>query len=483
MEQLTGWVVALILPLALGVAWLRVFWPDSNLALRWGYGYFLGVFIITGLLQLWGQLGLEYSFGYLLSVFLLMWLLGLWFGRSNKGEKYSYTEKKQLVWRRIVWWMFFLILVVRYEGLLIEVLLRPLFPWDAWMNWAPKAKTWFALGHWIDFVPVAEWPKESLTAGAYTLGNPEANKYPPLVPLIQTWTALGLGEWRDNWINMPWVMAAVALGLAFYGQLRINGVPSHIAMVATYLLLSMPYLNIHIALAGYADFWMAAYYTLATMSFINWLSSRRLVFLGFMGVFLLACIQTKLPGLAWACILLTSLAMTFVLKRHVLWFGILVALLLVLFVWIYGGGSVKIPYLGIIAFTPDVIVFPGLGRFALHYHSGGRYFALNGLWRDNWHLLGWVLVVLMIPAFRTAYRNVKNYRGPWLQLLMGVAFIFFVFLFTKHYRALVDSTTINRAWLHMLPATYYLFVLSLYAGVSMSKEGNKLQIQLVQKSG
>jgi len=57
-------------------------------------------------------------------------------------------------WQRALWLAILAWLVLRYALLLGEVLVRPLYPWDAWTQWGTKARVWFELKTMAPFVPL-----------------------------------------------------------------------------------------------------------------------------------------------------------------------------------------------------------------------------------------------------------------------------------------------------------------------------------------
>ncbi len=129
-----------------------------------------------------------------------------------------------------------------------EVAWRPLYPWDAWVQWATKARVWYELGHLAPFVRADVWLAGG--NGAYFDASPN---YPATVPLLQVWTCVALGRWDDSAMNWPWLAILVALVAAMYGALRGEGVAPLLALFGAYLLASLPLVDVHVALAGYAD--------------------------------------------------------------------------------------------------------------------------------------------------------------------------------------------------------------------------------------
>ncbi len=460
MMNILGLLMALMLPAILGFSWLHLFWRDSHLAVKIGYGYLLGIFTVTIILQVWNRIGYPLVFSHIAALIALLSIMPFLFkadlsGNSTKSLVYVSFDAR---WQKIMWGAFLAILAVRYSNIFLEVMWRPLYPWDAWMNWAPKAKTWFELKAIVPFVGESVWTIENSQHNVYTLGNPvAASDYPPLVPLIQTWTALGLGVWIDNVVNIPWVLCAVAVGLAFYGQGRMLGVKPHFAMTAVYLLLSLPYINAHTALAGYADLWLASFYCLAVMAFINWSLTKNKTQAALMLIFSLACIQTKNPGIIWAATLLPAIFLSLLPGRWRYMF--LVSALVSCAIWYnIGGFSVNVPGIGLLSITPEFIAIPGIGSFTIEYHQVTEAFVMNGLIWGNWHILGWLVLMLFFPVLVNNIR-IMPLLAPSILLLCGILFVYFVFFFTSHHQAAIDNTTINRASIHMLPALIYYVLL------------------------
>ncbi len=455
-----GLITALLLPALLGISWLQLLWRNSHMAARIGYGYFLGIFAVTLILRIWDSIGFSLSFapisGFIIGLSLIPFMLK---GRIKPAhaEQIDYTPF-DATWQRIVWILLITLLVVRYGGILLEIIWRPLYPWDAWMNWAPKAKTWFELKDLAPFVSRIDWSTESIENHAYTLGNPRASTYPPLVPLVQTWTALGIGSWMDNLVNLPWIFCLFAFCLSFYGQARMLGAKPLTAQLPVFLLFSMPYINTHTALAGYAELWLATFYCIAVMAFINWSLTKNKVQGILVLIFACACIQTKEPGVVWAATLLPAVALSLLPGR---WrYAALVAVLISVVVWFYLGGiSIDIPFVGDIIITSKLISLPGIGHLDIEYHPVAKYFVTNDLFWDNWHILGWLILVSFIPLF---IRNIgfQSLLPASILVLCGFIFIVIVFFLTKHYNSALDSTTINRASVHLLPVLIYYLLIS-----------------------
>ena len=104
---------------------------------------------------------------------------------------------------------------VRFALLALEVASRPLYPWDAWIQWATKSRVWYELGRIAPFARAEQW--FGTDGAVYFDASPE---YPPTMPLLQVWSCLLLGRWDDTLMNWPWWQIGVALTLLVYGALR-----------------------------------------------------------------------------------------------------------------------------------------------------------------------------------------------------------------------------------------------------------------------
>ena len=113
---------------------------------------------------------------------------------------------------------------------------------------------------------------------------------------------------------------------AVYGVLRAEGVAPLAALFGAYLVASLPLLDVHAALAGYADLPMGAVYLLAATATYRWCQRRDprdgIVALGLA----LACPLIKTPGLVWALTLLPGVVVALMPRRGLRLLGICAAL-------------------------------------------------------------------------------------------------------------------------------------------------------------
>ncbi len=352
-------------------------------------------------------------------------------------EEWSATGR----WKRVVAAILLAAIAVRFAGLLMEILWRPLFAWDAWMQWATKARVWYELGHIAPFVPLPEW----IGADPARVFTDPAPSYPATIPLLQVWSCLALGRWDDALMNVPWFAAGVALGLAFYGQVRAWGASPFLAVAGTYVVMTVPFVNIHVALAGYAELHMAAIYGLAAMAFFLWAregDARQ----GWLALVLaLALPLVKKPGIFW---LATFLPAYLVLLRP----------------------RVAIAALGIAAAL-------GLGVMFVLRETGMRVFGYvltgdvdtgevtkalgqNLFLMGNWNHFFWLLPAMALAAWRRLLD--ATLAGMTTMVASGIYFLAVVFYFSIAGDWVSDFSTVNRAVFHMVPlAAFWMVALAL----------------------
>jgi hypothetical protein len=462
-------------------------------ALILGYGYIVGILLTTLGMRLLDALGLTQRFLTIATALVVLGGMGLWvvhkkfqkiyptvsgqqggyfFSAEQQRSGFFWTQQNTASaalnqateshglplpksWEATLWWLLLAWLVLRFTGMGWEILLSPLYPWDAWSTWAVKARVWFEIKQLIPFVDVASWLSDSGRT-AYTL---EAWHYPDTVPLIQVWMALGAGIWNESLLNIAWLICAVALGFAFYGQARAWGSGPLMSMVFVYLLMSLPLLNVHIVLAGYADLWMAAVYGLATMSFLQWLrtADRRQ---GLVALLLaLALPLIKLEGAVWLLAFTPALLVSRTSLRTLLWLGV-GGLTLGVIWYRLGGFTLNLPGLdGVLQVTPEEIYLPHFIRFQLQFNHSGKAFINNLFVMDNWHLLWYLSVSLFVFYGSKILVNKLLLTGSVL-VLTDFFILFVLFFLTDASQWAQDSTSINRILLQMVPTLlFYLLIL------------------------
>lgn len=443
------------LPWWLGVALLQALprrtgtvGASGGFAWALGCGWFAGILLLTLWMRVLSAVGIEFGVVAIAGPLAAAAALASWWaGRRDRGRlapalraAWQGLRGADLPrWQRIVWHALLAWMALRFALLLVEVVQRPLYPWDAWTQWATKARVWFALKALLPFVQQDDWFRS--IGPAYTDAAPH---YPGTVPLLQVWAAIVLGQWDDALINVPWWLIGVALAPAVYGFLAWRGLPSLWALVGTWFVVSLPMLGVHVALAGYADLPMAAYLTLAVLAGWRWSQTRGWSDLALALLFLLGCVVTKNPGKAWLVVLLPG-AIAATLPRY--------------------GSRIAIAGLG--AAIAALLVFAQLDLFVLGYHLHPD---VTVPWRGlvdaylmfaNWHLL-WYGVIAAALLGRRQWLS-PELAPLTLVVAGGLLFLAFGFVFTNARAWVEDHSTVNRATLHLAPLLAIWSLLVLHA--------------------
>lgn len=438
--EIPGLIATLFLPWLLGVVWLRARWlKGGNIA--WptllGYGYLAGVLGTTLVMRLLDVVGMRLAFLNIALALTLLIAIGIGTGRVMpwQGLRIGTDWRALAGWHKAAFSGLLGLVATRLGGLGLEVIWQPLFPWDAWSQWATKARVWYELGHLVPFVSPDVWLQSD---GVY---YDRAPHYPPAIPLLQVWASFGLGRWDDALMNLPWLMGAVALAMAFYGQARQWGIAPLFAMMFTYFLLSLPMLDTHVALAGNADLFLGVVYGFAAFAFFHWTRSRD-TWQGAMAILMGAgCILIKQPGIGWALTLLPAF-----------WVALAPRV-----------GLIGTAILGVLGLA--VLLLLGQNGFNLLSYS--LKFAYTPVWRplwdnlailDNWHLLFYLVAVALFLSLPRLFATA--YRAMTVLVSAALVFVLVIFFFTHVSAWVEDYTVVNRALLHLVPMLlFYVMVL------------------------
>jgi hypothetical protein len=436
-------VGGLAMPWILGVALILVIprgtvTREGSGTVAWalGCGWFAGAFLLTLWMRALSAAGVPFGVITIGVPLVAVAALACWvvwrrdrraFGRSARAALRvlagaDLAGPVRVAWRALLGW-----LVLRFAMLLAETVWRPLFPWDAWSHWATKARVWFELKSMVPFVVASEWFQAA--GAAYNDANPH---YPGTLALLQAWGATVLGRWDDALVNLPWWLTGVAFALAIYGFLAQRGFDALWALVGAWLVVSLPILDAHIALAGYADLPLAAYLTLAALAGWRWTEGRGRDEAALALLFVAACVLTKNPGKIWVLTLLPG-AVVALAPRH----GLRVAV---------AGLAGAIAVLVVLA-RLDVVLL----RYGLHLEFDLPWRGLIDAYLvyANWHLL-WVGI---LGAVIVGWRHLLSRELAPLTLVIaaGLLFLFFGFAFTNARLWVEDQSTVNRATLHLAP--------------------------------
>jgi hypothetical protein len=450
--------LGLALPWGMGIALLAALPAERGEALGtgelpWllGYGWFVGMFLLTLWMRVLARLGVPLGLVAIAGPLTVATAVLAWIAWRTRRPRFSdgirASGRAVLAvdlqsWRRILWLVLLGWLAVRFALLLAEVWWRPLYPWDAWEQWATKARVWFGLKTMVPFVGAGEWLHAA--PGVY---HDTAPNYPATVPLFQVWSATLLGRWDDALINLPWWLTAVAFAFALFGALRRLSFDALQALVGTWLVVSLPILETHVALAGYADLPMATYLTLGVLPLLRWAETRRWPDAAVALLLLAACITIKNPGIVWVLTLAPGLAVA---------------------LWGRNGLRLAAVALGIAVITVLLLARSEVVLLGYHLHLD---FAppVHGLFEAfftfaNWHLLWYgALAGAMLGRRHLLARELAPLT---IVIVAGLGFLMVGFAFTNAGHWVEDQSTVNRATLHLAPLVgiWMLLVFRAWAG-------------------
>ncbi len=456
-----AFVVAWLLPLAAGCAlWLALV-PRREpgwLAAALGHGVVAGMLLAAAATSLFARADTVHAWlraAPALAVAAVLAALVAWRRARAPAPPQPYKVENANKWIRVLLATALASLVLRGWLMLREVWLRPTFPWDAWDAWAVKSKTWFLLGHYAPFVSMPDWlahPTRELYTGI-------AWAYPATLAWMQVWFASAAGGWVEPQVNLPWFVLWIGLLLAHYGQWRALGLDRLRALAAMYALGSLPLLDVHVALAGYADLWLATMLGFAALAWLRWRRERDAGQLAIAIVCVALLPAIKLEGAIWL-LLCVAVATYDVLPRRWRRFalaGVATVLMALLFV---SRIDLPVPGLGWVEITHSRIVVPALGEYAMRFNAEASLSLLNSLFvQPNWHLLWWLAPGIALWRWR-ALRDDAALRHLGAFVLLGFAFLAFLFTCTDASRWAESYTAVNRLILQLVPATVTLLALS-----------------------
>ncbi|MCR9185093.1 MAG: hypothetical protein NXH81_06840 [Halieaceae bacterium] len=443
-------LVALLLPWLLGCQLARWLMGATHpLSSCLGYGYLLGLLLVTWTIKACDALALPLQFWSITAVLLLT--TGVAYGALYRygGSTYSAAglqparPPKHLpsLWKIGIVGMLSLATVGHFVGVTHELLLRPTFPWDAWSSWQPEAIQYF--------------DHRSLYAPVDTNRN-----YGELTTLTLLWMMLASGETHQPLLHLPWLCIYGALGLVVHGHLQ-ERCGALGAAVGGYLVLSLPYLNIHTALAGYADIWIAVIFTAGILSLHRYLQTRRIGELALFLLMIIVCAQSKRAGAGFAIALLGVAAITWMLhaKRIVaLLIGSLGALgLAVLVLVITGNLDLEIPLSPsrTLTFSASELRVTDLFFFHLSAEWHPESFVQAIFQYSSWHLTTWYwcATALLMVALRR-WQAMASPESLGILLGLGVTLLFFYL----EPRSALDQTRLSRVLLYLLPLAIVMFI-------------------------
>ena len=137
------------------------FTASGEIAWLVGTGYFAGAFLLTVWMRVLSLAGIPLGRGSVGVPLVLLAAAGAWWIRRRADPSFASAWRETFEalrardlrgGSRALWFALLAWLALRSLPLFLEVATRPLYPWDAWMQWATKARVWFELKAWVPFV-------------------------------------------------------------------------------------------------------------------------------------------------------------------------------------------------------------------------------------------------------------------------------------------------------------------------------------------
>jgi len=475
----------LLLPWLGGAFWLAFIesqFSDNTQANRFrltGYGFFLGYAVLFLAIMTSNELTGTVSWPGLMTFLLIFAISGgvaVWKTRSKLHAPPLDTKTPLSKPLRGLAAVILILTTVHLVFMTVEVFTQPLYPWDAWTVWAFRAKAWFLTGGITEMTGSAGWVSATATDVFSTTGW----GYPLFPSIITYWAAASLGHWSETLINLPLLLAGLSIGMALYGQCRESGFNVSISLLCCYLLYSIPLFGTHIALAGYADLWMAGF---AGLGFVALLRGSIIQDTTFkvntqllLGLLMIALgILAKNEGRIW---FLAAMAMLIVNRFHlrILLLSFLVFTAVILLAFALGITTIQIPLIGTLGYSGGQFIIPFIGGVSIEVHDIWQPYLKNFFTLGNWNLL-WVLVLACLMLSIQSRRHPLQ-RASLVFIGLFLATQLFIFGFTKQGLWAANFTSINRLPIHFIPAllfSAFLLLRSRFEQLPTEQLANKVQ--------
>lgn len=332
-------------------------------------------------------------------------------------------------------------------------LTRDIFPWDAFTTWMYRAKAWVLDDHLTPIINAQTWIAEGGANGIPVY----ASHYPTLLSDIAAWMSALCGNWYVAAASLPWTAAGLALVASVWGLLHAAGTSWFIALFGAVIATSLPLLDMHVALAGYGDLWMALTSGVGLGLLLLWAQinegatlqrqlSQSTLWLGM--ALLLISAQFKLEGWLWLAMGLVFIGASLLKARQLMVATVVLILFIAAHIMATGTTAINLGPLGLWGLADQKIHAGFLGHYALRlYNPVGDYIDALLLQKNLsllllFYVAGLAWLLLKLP---------KIARHHWLMgalIITSQGVIFGVSSFSQYAES---GTAITRLVLHFVP--------------------------------
>ena len=332
-------------------------------------------------------------------------------------------------------------------------LTRDIFPWDAFTTWMYRPKAWVLDDHLTPIINAQTWIAEGGATGVPVY----ASHYPTLLSDIAAWVSALSGNWHVAAASLPWTAAVLALVASVWGLLHAAGTSWFIALFGAVIAISLPLLDMHAALAGYGDLWMALTSGVGLGLLLLWAQinegatlqrqlSQSTLWLGM--ALLLISTQFKLEGWLWLAMGLVFMGASLLKARQLMATAAAMSLLTAAYITTMGATAINLGALGLWGLADQQIHVGFLGHYALRlYNPVGDYIDALFLQKN----LSLLLFFYVVALAWLLLKQPKIARHHWLMGALIIASQGVIFGVSSFSQYAESGTAITRLVLHFVP--------------------------------
>lgn len=445
--------IVILLPLFIGVGlpfYILLSTEKSNWQKLLGDSFFIGVFIVVVVLNIFQLMAINLNIPMTFTVFSIFAMISLLIVIFLNRKSISISSRTGFQFKissHIFYLSFFIIIVLHLYHIIMQNTSMPLIGWDAWNGWVAKAKIWHYHGISEPLINRFVWLQSDSV-----LTNPIVH-YPDGLSLLYLFES-GYWGWNETELNAIYPAMFIALIFSFFGNIKILTDSRIYPWVAVLMLVTIPMVNIHLVLAGYADIWIAAFLVLSIFNAQMFLDKPHIKSFLSVAIFSIAMVLFKLESWVWLAIFVSAffLSVLSTNKRKLLY----VIFVSVCFIWWLNDGlSINLP-MGELIIKPNLIQIPALGSYSLTFLNTTTSLLEALFFSKSWGLLWYLIPVVIFLTIRI--KNKNTLVLPGLFLIFTVLFLFVLFYMTYASVFANDFTSSNRIVMHIVPLFIYLLV-------------------------